>query len=152
MLTGPLTKGDWSGYAFLGGGAICWLVRSNDVLLIHNCVKIRGSLVSKFFQCLYVMARADETVTVDCDCMAALAYTKNPKYHGQTKQIDVWEHYIRDVVAQREVVIKYFLPLEWYQTYWPKLLLGMLFRVILKISNFVKFDYTWICYICTSCH
>lgn len=76
-------------------------------MLIHNGVKIRGSLVSRFFQCLYVMAHADETVTVDCDSMAFLAYTKNPKYHGRTKQIDVWYHYIRDVVAQRKVVIKY---------------------------------------------
>jgi hypothetical protein len=39
--------------------------------------------------------------------MAALAYAKDPKYHGRTKHIDIRYHYIRDIVAKKEVVLKH---------------------------------------------
>lgn len=42
---------------------------------------------------------------VHCDSTAALAYTKDPKYHGRTKHIDVRCHYIRDMVGRGEVTL-----------------------------------------------
>ena len=39
--------------------------------------------------------------------MAALAYAKDSKYHGRTKHIDIQYHYIRDMVAHNEVVLKH---------------------------------------------
>ena len=39
--------------------------------------------------------------------MAALAYAKDSKYHGRTKHIDIRYHYIRDMVAYNEVVLKH---------------------------------------------
>ena len=39
--------------------------------------------------------------------MAALAYAKNPKYHGKTNHIDILYNFIRDMVAQKEVVLKH---------------------------------------------
>ena len=38
--------------------------------------------------------------------MATLAYAKNSKYHGKTKHIDIRCHYIRDMVAHNEMVLK----------------------------------------------
>lgn len=38
---------------------------------------------------------------------AALAYTKDPKYHGRTKHIDVCFHYIRDMVVRGEVTLNH---------------------------------------------
>ena len=39
--------------------------------------------------------------------MAALAYAKDSKYHGRTKHIDIRYHYIQDMVAHNELVLKY---------------------------------------------
>ena len=39
--------------------------------------------------------------------MAALAYAKDSKYHGKTKHIDIRYHYIRDMVAPNEMVLKH---------------------------------------------
>ena len=41
------------------------------------------------------------------DSTSALAYAKDPKYHGKSKHIDIRHHYIRDMVAQGEVVLKH---------------------------------------------
>jgi hypothetical protein len=48
-----------------------------------------------------------DPVTIHCDSTIALAYAKDPKYHGRTKHIDIRYHYIRDVIAQKEVVLKH---------------------------------------------
>ncbi|GMP24424.1 hypothetical protein CsSME_00045591 [Camellia sinensis var. sinensis] len=39
--------------------------------------------------------------------MAALAYAKDPKYHGRTKHIDVRFNFIRDILAQKEVILEH---------------------------------------------
>ena len=44
---------------------------------------------------------------IDCNSMAALAYAKDPKYHGKTKYIDIRYHFICDMVAQKEMVLKH---------------------------------------------
>jgi hypothetical protein len=53
-----------------------------------------------------VVITIDDPVTIHCDSMAALPYAKDPKYHGRTKRIDIRYHYIRDMVAKKEVVLK----------------------------------------------
>jgi hypothetical protein len=44
---------------------------------------------------------------IHCDSTTALAYAKDPKYHGKTKHIDIQYHYIHDVVTHKEVVLKH---------------------------------------------
>ena len=39
--------------------------------------------------------------------MVALAYAKNPKYHGKTKNIQIIYHFIIDMITQNEVVLKH---------------------------------------------
>ena len=48
-----------------------------------------------------------DPVTIYSDSMAVLAYAKDPKYHGKTKYIKIKYHYIRDMVAKREVFLKH---------------------------------------------
>ena len=48
-----------------------------------------------------------DPVTLYCDSMAALAYAKDPKYHGKTKHIKIIYHFIRDMITQNEVVMKH---------------------------------------------
>ena len=61
----------------------------------------------RFFQNLEVVKDASDHVMVHCDSMTILAYAKDSKYHGKTKHIDIRYHYIRDMVAHNEVVLKH---------------------------------------------
>jgi hypothetical protein len=61
----------------------------------------------RFLQHLEIVRDALDPVTIHCDSTATLAYAKDPKYHGRTKHIDIRYHYIRDMVAQNEVVLKH---------------------------------------------
>ena len=46
-------------------------------------------------------------MTLYCDSMAALAYARDPKYHGKTKHIQIRYHFVRDMITQNEVVLKH---------------------------------------------
>ena len=39
--------------------------------------------------------------------MTTFAYPKDSKYHGKTKHIDIQYHYIQDMVAHNELVLKH---------------------------------------------
>lgn len=41
--------------------------------------------------------------------MTTVTYSKDPKYHDRTKYIDVRFHYIQDIVAQKEIVLRHIL-------------------------------------------
>jgi hypothetical protein len=59
----------------------------------------------RFLQRLDVVVSAMDLVTKYSDCMAALAYAKDSKYHGKTKHIEIKYHYIRDMVAKEKVFL-----------------------------------------------
>ena len=61
----------------------------------------------QFMNHLGIINVAIEPVRINCDSQAAIAYTKDPKYHGKTKHIDIKYNFVRDLVAQKEVNMKY---------------------------------------------
>ena len=58
-------------------------------------------------QCLGVTAHAKDAVLLFSDSTLALAYAKDPKYHGKAKHIEFRYHYIRDMVSQWEVILQH---------------------------------------------
>ena len=106
-----------SGYAFLlNGGAITWSSKKQSCISLSTmeaeyvaCSAAVQEVVwlRRFFQHLGVVTNTLGPVTIHCDSMAALAYAKDPKYHGRTKHIDLRYHYIRDMIAQKEVILKH---------------------------------------------
>lgn len=55
---------------------------------------------------LGIVVQALGPVTIHCDNMAALTYIKeHPKYYGKINHIDTLYHFIRDIVAQKEVLL-----------------------------------------------
>lgn len=48
-----------------------------------------------------------EPVTINCDSQAAIAYTKDPKYYGKTKHIDMKYNFVRDLIVQKKMNVKY---------------------------------------------
>ena len=106
-----------SRYAFLlNNGAITWSSKKQPcIALLTMEVEYAACSVAvqepvwlrRFFQNLEVDKDALDPITVHCDSMATLTYAKDSKYHGRTKHIDIRYHYIRDIVAHNEVVLKH---------------------------------------------
>ena len=46
-------------------------------------------------------------MTIYCDSMVALAYAKDPKYHGKTKYIQIIYHFVKDMITQNEMVMRH---------------------------------------------
>jgi len=42
-----------------------------------------------------------------CDNKSAIALSKNPVFHGRSKRIDIRFHKIRELIAEKEVMIEY---------------------------------------------
>ena len=60
-----------------------------------------------FLSHLRIKKDASNPVLVNCDSQAAIAFTKDFKYHSKTKHIDIKYNFVRDMAAQKEVSIQY---------------------------------------------
>ena len=68
--------------------------------------------LKSFFDHLGVNAKSADLVLVKCDSQAAIAYTKDPKYHSKTKHIDIKYNFVKDMVAHKKVNMKYITTRE----------------------------------------
>ena len=75
--------------------------------VVCSAVVQEGVWLRRFIAKLGIVACASEPITIHCESMTALTYAKDPKSHGKTKHIDIQYHFIRDMVAQKEVVLKH---------------------------------------------
>jgi hypothetical protein len=48
-----------------------------------------------------------EAVVILCDNQSCIKMTKNPMFHDKTKHIEIWYHYIRDLVQKGVVKLQY---------------------------------------------
>ena len=67
----------------------------------------RCSLVKEFPTALKNIKTTLEPVTIFYDNTVALVVVKDPKYYGKTKHTKKRYHYIRDVIIENDVVLKY---------------------------------------------
>ena len=49
-----------------------------------------------------------EATPIMCDNKSTIAMTKNPVYHSRTKHIAIKRHFIREVMEDDEIQIKYW--------------------------------------------
>ena len=97
------------GYVFLlNNGAIYWSSKKQTCTTLSTmeaefiaCLATVQEAIwlRRFLQSLGVVASAAESVTVLCNSQAAIAYVKDPKYHGRMNHIDTKHNFIRDIVA-----------------------------------------------------
>ena len=52
--------------------------------------------------------KQESTTEIYCDDKASISMTKNPNFHSRTKHIDVRFHFIRDLVAKEDIVLKHY--------------------------------------------
>ena len=60
-----------------------------------------------FLQHLNLTPKVDDPIELLCDNIAAIQFTKNPKFHRKTKHIKRRYHFVRDAIKTKEIVIKY---------------------------------------------
>ena len=65
-----------------------------------------GIWLRRFFEHLINKGDAIKPVVISCDSQAAIAYTKDPKFHAKTKHIDIKYNFIKYMVARKEVSVK----------------------------------------------
>ena len=104
-----------SGYIFtLCGGIISWLSKKQATVALSSteaeyvaasiatqeAVWLRALLADlKFIQ--------DAPTVIEEDNQGAIALSKNPKFLGRTKHVDIRYHFIRDKVESKEILLKY---------------------------------------------
>ena len=104
-------------YVFiLVGGAISWCSKKLTYITLSTIeaeyvtcsATIQEAICLKsLLHNVSFLPQGNEAMLVYCDSTSALAYAKDPKYHGKSKHIDICHHYIRDMAAQGEVVLKH---------------------------------------------
>ena len=69
----------------------------------------KGVWLRRFLEHLINKGDSIEPVLVNCDNQAAIAYTKDPKFHAKTKHIDIKYNFVKDMVTRKEVNMKYII-------------------------------------------
>ena len=139
-----------TGYAFLlSGVAIFWCSKKQCCIALSiiqseyvSCSAAAQEAVwlKRFFQSLRVTSLADEAVKMYCDSMTALAHAKDPKYHSKSKHIQTRYNYIRLAITQGEVILQHISTSRMVADPLIKPLLGMPFKLMLGVWDFVGFD------------
>ena len=100
----------------LGGDVVSWCNKKQTCVALSMmeseyvaCATAMQEVVwlKRFLQRLGITTHSKEAVTLYSDSTIALGYAKDPKYHEKSKHIEIKYHFIRDMVAWGEVVMKH---------------------------------------------
>ncbi|KAJ0491696.1 putative RNA-directed DNA polymerase [Helianthus annuus] len=98
----------------IGSGAISWCSKKQPVVALSTCEA--EYIAANTAACQAVWLRKllkelgydqDNPTTIWCDNKSATFLTKNQAYHSRSKHIDIRFHYIRDLVEERKVELKF---------------------------------------------
>lgn len=104
-----------SGSAFsLGSGVVTWSSKKQETVALSSSEAEYAAATSAARQVLWLRKllvdlhiKQKEATEIFCDNRSAIAMTKNPAFHGRTKHIDVQHHFIRQLVANKMVELKF---------------------------------------------
>ena len=93
-----------SGYPFiLGGGVVSWYSKKQSCIALSTMeseyvacsVAVQEAVwLRRFLKRLGVTTHVEDAVLLQSNSTSALAYAKDPKYHGKAKHIEFRYHYI----------------------------------------------------------
>ena len=106
-----------SGYVFLlNNGAISWCSKKQTCIALSTMeaefiacsAAVQEAIwLKRFLEHLGICGEKISPILINCDSQAAIAYTKDPKYHSKTKHIDTKYNFVRDAIAQKSVSVWY---------------------------------------------
>lgn len=64
---------------------------------------------------LEVVSHANDPVSLHSDCMSAVDYSNDSKFHRRTKHLEIKYHFVRN--GKEEVQISYTPQVRWLQTH-----------------------------------
>lgn len=98
----------------LGSGVINWSSKKQATTTLSTSEAEYIAATSAACQAIWLrrmlaeLQHKQESATeIYCDNKASISMTKNPNYHSRTKHIDVRFHFIRDLVAREEIILKH---------------------------------------------
>ena len=86
-----------------------------------------------------VVEPVSQPIVVYSDNEAAIAYTKDPMYHGKTKHINMRFNYVRDLTTQKKLNMVYISTHEMLANPFTKLIPRDVFRKHMKSLGLRKF-------------
>ena len=106
-----------SGYVFLlNNRVISWSSKKQSCIALSimkaefvafSAAVQEAVWLKSFLSHLGIKEDASNPVLVNCNSQAAIAFTKDSKYHSKTKHIDIKYNFVRDMDVQKEVSIQY---------------------------------------------
>eukprot|EP00268_Persea_americana_P019377 TRINITY_DN19929_c0_g1_i4.p1 TRINITY_DN19929_c0_g1~~TRINITY_DN19929_c0_g1_i4.p1 ORF type:complete len:200 (+),score=44.70 TRINITY_DN19929_c0_g1_i4:123-722(+) len=104
-----------SGFLFnLGSGAISWSSKKQEVVALSSSEAEYISATASASQAIWLRRLLADfnqkqagATEIFCDSMSAIAMTKNQAYHSRTKYIDICYHFIRSLVTNKDIVLKF---------------------------------------------
>ena len=103
-----------SGYLFqIGGTAISWRSKKQASVALSTAEAEYMALASTAQEAVWLqqlmcdLARRVNCVQIYEDNQAAIKMSKNPQFHGRCKHIEIKYHFIRELVANKQLVLHY---------------------------------------------
>lgn len=104
-----------SGNVFnMGSGAITWMSKKQATVALSTAEAEYISATTAASQIVWlrkmlndVQQKQEEGTELFCDNKSTIAMIKNPVFHGRTKHIDLRFHFIRELAAKGELIMKF---------------------------------------------
>lgn len=104
-----------TGYVFyLGDTAFTWSSKKQSVVALSTCEAEYVTATSSVCHAIWLRnllktlgVSQEEPIEIHVDNKSALALAKNPVFHDRSKHIDTRYHFIREIIAKKEVQLKY---------------------------------------------
>ena len=104
-----------SGYVFcIAGGPVSWRSKKQDTVALSTAEAEYVALSSAAQECIWIKRLNSEfgnmsdgpTVIME-DNQSCIAIAKNPQHHGRSKHIDIKHHFIRELVGNKTIELRY---------------------------------------------
>ncbi|KAJ0829337.1 putative RNA-directed DNA polymerase [Helianthus annuus] len=104
-----------SGYVFsIGNGAISWCSKKQATVALSSTEAEYISATSAACQCIWLSRiledlgiKQENATTIWCDSQSAINLSRNPVTHSKAKHIELKYHFIRDMVNQEKVILRF---------------------------------------------
>ncbi|KAJ4744662.1 Gag-Pol polyprotein [Rhynchospora pubera] len=137
-----------SGFIFmLGNSVISWASKKQTCVALStmeaeyiacSAATQEAIWLRRFLKGLGVVKVPNGPVTIYCDSTAAIAFSRDPKYHGKAKHIDTRYHFVRDRQTHQKIVLKHISTDEMVADPFTKPIARMQFLKLIRVMGLMS--------------